>query len=74
MNNEWISVKDELPEKYARVLVTDGIEVCIHYKQSMCNWPDELGHDLYCGGQYDDCNIHEGKVTHWMPLPTPPKE
>lgn len=71
---EWISVKNELPQKYDRVLVTDGKEVCIHYKQSSVNFADERGHDLYCGGRYDDCNIHEGKVTHWMPLPHPPEE
>jgi len=34
---DWISVKDRLPKKYARVLVTDGNEVCIHYKQSGIN-------------------------------------
>ncbi len=71
---QWISVKDKLPKKYARVLVTDGKEVCIHYKQSMCNFEDEMGYDLYCGGKYDDCNITEGMVKFWMPLPKPPQD
>lgn len=71
---EWISVKDNLPEKYERVLVTNGTEVCIHYKQSMCNFSDSMGHDLYCGGKYDDCRIDEGEVKYWMPLPKPPEE
>lgn len=70
---EWISVKDILPSKYSRVLVTDGKEVCVHYKQSRVNFDDERGYDLYCGGKYDDCNIYEGMVTHWMPLPEPPE-
>lgn len=37
---KWISVKDKLPVKYQRVLVTDGSEVCIHYKQSCINFSE----------------------------------
>lgn len=71
---EWIRVQDKLPEKYSRVLVTNGKEVCIHYKQSGVNFEDERGYDLYCGSHYDNCRIDEGEVTHWMPLPEPPED
>lgn len=71
----WRSVKDELPHKYDRVLVTDGKKVCLHYKQSMCNFVDERGHDLYCSCSlnHDRCDFVEGDITHWMPLPEPPE-
>lgn len=71
---EWISVKNGLPAKYQRVLVTDGNKICLHYKQSMCNWENEIGHDLYCScsKNHDYCDFVEGSITHWMPLPKPP--
>jgi len=73
---KWISVKDKLPQKYQRVLVTDGKQICLHYKQSFINWQDERGHDLYCSctENKDKCEFREGDITHWMPLPELPKE
>ena len=73
---EWISVKDRLPKKNERVLVTDGKKICLHYKQSFINWEDAKGEDLYCScsENYDRCDFREGEITHWMPLPSPPKE
>jgi hypothetical protein len=66
--NNWISVKDRLPEPDVIVLVTDGENVDV----SLCQL-------TYCG---DDPNEktwfnrfyfgHFGNVTHWMPLPEPP--
>ena len=62
---EWISVKDGLPLDYKeRVLV------------KINNFNDIIGHpsvdtDRYvCGGGWVRWGGH---VTHWMPLPEPPK-
>ena len=64
---QWISVKDDLPAcGVSSVLVCyeDGIVV-------MADWShDILGNWwFYTDGEYD---IDE--ITHWMPLPEPPKE
>lgn len=56
----WISVKDRMPEP-SHVLVIDK-----NYNQTVAEyahgrfWPDNL-------------NISTIEVTHWMPLPEPPK-
>ena len=70
----WINVKDKLPNKYTRVLVTDGKQICLHYKQSLCIFEDERGHDLYCSCSlnHDRCDFLEGDITHWMALPLLP--
>ena len=60
---EWISVKDKLSEVGRRVLVTDGKHVSFGY--TLCGGEG----NLWCA-QFP-CN--GGEVTHWMPLPQPPK-
>jgi hypothetical protein len=62
---EWISVKDRLPDKHDRYL---------------CNVKAFSFPDLryFAILKYDDGGFIEGKiytddVTHWMPLPQPPK-
>ena len=58
---EWISVKDRLPEDQEEVLV------CTRSKNGVRN--------LDKGYMAIDRFIHRGRaeVTHWMPLPQPPK-
>ena len=72
----WVAVNENLPEKYQRVLVTNGKEICLHYKQSGLIWEDERGYDLYCScpENHDRCDFREGDITHWMPLPNLPEE
>lgn len=60
---EWISVKDRLPEKKHEVYLC-SLDSC-----------------LFQGSQYIDIRLFDsdgkwrnGTVTHWMPLPEPPKE
>ena len=67
---EWISVKDRLPEDYN------------NYDYMLCyfeGWDDmffqrTLEYDI----EEKEWSDHEGnvynKVTHWMPLPEPPKQ
>ena len=77
--NQWISVEDKLPEPEIPVLAIvngfDGIltlerrwEICNPHIE--CYFPDFLYWDwIDNDGQY-----FEDRVTHWMPLPEPPKE
>lgn len=55
----WISVKDRLPEDASDVLIV---------------WADGVSEACY----FDETWCRDGRrllsVTHWMPLPEPPKE
>ena len=75
---EWISVKDRLPEQKKEhnyfisnpvlVFCDDGtIEKALYQKgDGFKNWAIIFGED-YLQLEYNE-------VTHWMPLPKPPKE
>lgn len=57
---EWISIKDRLPETDDYVLTAwSGIHIIAEYSAE--RWRDEGG------------NITTDEVTHWMPLPETPK-
>lgn len=66
--NRWISVKDRLPEIGKSVLIYypkwDGDEIQVAKLED-----DGMMFDI-CG----EFNIGTGAITHWMPLPEPPKE
>ena len=55
--SEWISVDERLPEMHEDVLCLCGRSVEIDF---MCS------DDTWCG-------VHNKPITHWMPLPEPPK-
>lgn len=63
--NEWISVKDRFPEnKILPVLVTNVIDmyVVVYSDKEINDW------------QYSSCcGCSCSGITHWMPLPEPPK-
>lgn len=62
----WISVKDRLPEA-GKILVTDGETVTISNGAWLYRSPE--------GKIRVPANYGAGlTVTHWMPLPEPPKE
>ena len=72
---EWISVKDRLPDNkeydwvLAQVVENNGfmhIPTVMEYRQSKNDWFEET---------YGWLSEHNGlfTVTHWMPLPEPPK-
>lgn len=61
MKNEWISVKERLPEIDDEVIIyVDGITDCAFY----------IGRNIFERGN----RIRETDVTHWMPIPEPPQE
>lgn len=73
--SEWISVKDKLPNEYQRVLVYRG-----YYDGDDKDEKIHVGFlnpkDGFYGSQYgllDDYLYPHSLVTHWMPLPEPPK-
>ena len=61
----WRKCSDELPEDGAEVLATDGEGIWLCYKTTMSD-----GSPWF---QPDGLPEIEG-VTHWMPLPSAPKE
>ncbi len=57
--NEWISVKDRLPEEGKYYLIYDDFRIWFaHYR----------------GKVFQDKLNYYKEVTHWMPLPDPPRE
>ena len=58
---KWISAKDRLPDAWMDVLThRTGGDLCVEFKCSGDGWA------------LDDYML--GEVTHWMPMPEPPKE
>ena len=69
---EWISVKDRLPEKYGRYLaLTPGyLKGFEQYDAWLIYYHPESG--FYdADPQWGDIPMDD--ITHWMPLPGPPK-
>ena len=62
---QWISVDDRLPEE-------DGYYLCC-IKSSL--FPDRVYIDiLECAkSSFEEGHIYTDTITHWMPLPEPPK-
>ena len=62
---EWISVDDESPE--------EKVDCIVYYKHAYCDNDDywAIGFCFYDGEKFQLNSAY--KVTHWMPLPEPPK-
>ena len=62
---EWISVKDRLPEPWKRVLIYSRHDFCesAFYIGVPGKWRVTWNHEM----------LDADSVTHWMPLPQPPK-
>ena len=62
---KWISVKDRLPE--------EKVNCIVNYKHAYCDtdgyWA--IGFCYYDGEKFKFNPLY--KITHWMPLPEPPK-
>ena len=64
--SKWVSVKDRLPENDTRVLAYCK-DRCIH--DVKWRWADNAWYDKGSAAVY-----LAGFVTHWLPMPEPPKE
>lgn len=80
--SEWISVNDRLPQRKDVMIATlayqNSSDYVLVYIDNL-TWP--YRRTLVTVGRYDyDAErwvmkaAHNWKVTHWMPLPEPPKE
>ena len=68
---KWIDVDERLPDKNENVLIAANgyVHSAAYYEYSDgMAFSTETGDDMFCAGHGKD------KVTHWMPLPEPPKE
>ena len=67
LRKRWIPVTERLPEYDSVVLVTDGEDVGTGYRYTL----GEIG---FTGWAVPFADIEEDNVSHWIPLPEPPKE
>lgn len=65
---QWIPVKERLPENHASCIVYRASSFGGHY--SMLRYSKALGWHFY-DSEWGDVTVDD--VTHWMPLPDPPK-
>lgn len=70
--NEWISVKDRLPETKVDSF-GDTSDYVLAYR---CHPVGCVDIEYYDKGlnRWNGDNQYDGHITHWQPLPEPPKE
>ena len=68
--SEWISVEDKLPPKLDKEW-SISVLTYYHHKQDWMYVSFFNFEDKHWYGENSGANIN---VTHWMPLPNPPKE
>ena len=64
--SKWIPVSERLPEQHSSVIVYRKTK-----RFSMLHYSNALGFHFY-DSEWGDVTVDD--VTHWMPLPEPPKE
>jgi hypothetical protein len=83
MSNEWISVKERLPDYEEWVYVYGELDIGYHknmrgFAQLKNNvweiyWDGYMADSVFYGMGFG-CDLKDRYVTHWMPLPEPPQE
>lgn len=68
MTNEWISVKDRLPNPHKQRVLVYLKNGSIKIASDWIDWPDGTVSFETMHNEYWE------QATHWMPLPEPPKE
>lgn len=75
--DEWISVEDRLPEigVFVDAWLKPGYRVCDVSRNDVGSegWMWGAGEDGECEDLYDLAGDGYALVTHWQPLPAPPK-
>lgn len=79
---EWISVNDRLPDEKPIMIASTMHEkssdfVLVYVDNITWPYPRKIiatGRYDYSRGSWVVRNAFRGHVTHWMPLPEPPKE
>ena len=64
----WVSVREKMPKDHQDVLFTNGKNVMFGAYDSFTEYWYEWD------GPYDTEHYYGDPITHWMPLPEPPKE
>lgn len=70
--SEWISVNDRLPEKRYETVLVSVIEPTRWIQTAWLCHEGKRNPVAVWRGYPDDAVL--GKVSHWMPLPEPPRE
>ena len=72
---QWISVKDRLPQEGQRVLLYNSLE---YVSIVMAHWYSSSQRPFFEHVTIDDIHmtfaLEDNKHLYWMPLPAPPKE
>ena len=71
---KWVSVEEQLPERYNPVLVTYIGFNSNSLLSDMVAYRDGDGDWCWWDGDFPSGEICKVKITHWMPLPEAPKE
>ena len=77
LDQQWISVKDRLPKGAKQGETSENVIAYTIDGEVTTGWLDALGSDkwwLVIGTDDTHTCWGLGYVTHWMPLPEPPKE
>lgn len=76
-DDNWISVKDRMPEEGKLVLVYDedeGVEIASWHYCPDLDYEDEVLTENWITTTGYKSVLGDIDVTHWQPLPEPPKE
>lgn len=66
---EWVCISDELPEFHKEILFYVDGQLAVMKGAFYRN-----NHKFKSYGKYTEAAFYKDEVTHWMPLPEPPKE
>ena len=72
---EWINIDHSLPETHERVLcILNGEQIVLELQKESPTYDETFKAFLYWHEPFDEnMQIEWHEVTHWMPLPEPPK-